>query len=167
MTKRISREPKIRFHHIGVVVKNISEAIAKYATALGVDKDKIKVEPMSYMSGKGECEEFKYAFLPLAKGENNFIELVEPTTPGPTSRYLEKHGEGLFHLAFESSNISETIKNFEKIGIPLAGTTPTEETLSVFFNPKSAHGVLIQVIKKGIFDSTGRVSANFVENKGS
>ena len=110
---------KNRFHHIGIVVKNISDAIGKYAAALGIDEDKLVVEVMSYLTGKGETEEFKYAFLPLAKGENNFIELVEPITPGPTARYLEKRGEGLFHLAFESSNILETIEDFEKAGIPL------------------------------------------------
>ena len=160
-------ESKNRFHHIGIVVKNISNAIDNYAAALGIDKDKISVEVMSYVTGKGEAEEFKYAFLPLAERENNFIELVEPITPGPTARYLEKHGEGLFHLAFESSNILETIKDFEKAGIPLAGTTPTKETLSVFFHPKLAHGVLIQVIKKGVFDSTGSISEETIEKEGS
>jgi len=150
----------IRFHHIGIVVKNISEAIDKYASALGIDKDKIGVEVMSYMTGKGEMEEFKYAFLPLAEGENNFIELVEPITPGPTARYLEKHGEGLFHLAFESPDILETIREFEK-----AGATPTEEVLSVFLHPKYAHGVLIQIIKKGIFDSAGRISGEIIEER--
>ena len=130
----------LRFHHVGILVKNISEAIDKYASALGIEKDKVSVEVMSYVSGKGETEEFKYAFLPLAKGENNFIELVEPITSGPTARRLEKHGEGLFHLAFESSDISETIREFEKAGIPQAGITPTGEVLlSVFFHPKHAH----------------------------
>lgn len=155
-----------RFHHVGIVVKNVSEAIDKYATALGVNKDEVTVEVMSYMTGKGEMEEFKFAFLPLAKGENNFIELVEPTTPGPTARYLNKHGEGLFHLAVESSNILETIKEFENAGIPLAGTTPTKEVLSVFFHPKYAHGVLIQVLKKGVFDSSGRISGEVIEKEG-
>lgn len=159
----MSEKAKNRFHHVGIVVKNISEAIDKYAAALGVNKDKVVVEVMSYMTGKGEMEEFKYAFLPLAEGENNFIELVEPITPGPTARYLEKHGEGLFHLAFESSNILETIREFEKAGIPQAGVTPTEEVLSVFFHPKYTHGVLIQVIKKGIFDSAGRISEETFE----
>ena len=56
-----------RFHHVGIVVKNISEAIDKYAAALGVDKDKVVVEVMSYMTGKGEMEEFKYTFLALAE----------------------------------------------------------------------------------------------------
>jgi len=157
---------KNRFHHIGIVVKNISEAIDKYAAALGIDKDKVVVDVMSYMTGKGETEEFKYAFLPLAEGENNFIELVEPITPGPTARYLEKHGEGLFHLAFESSNISQTIRDFEEAGIPVAGTTPTKEVLSVFLHPKFAHGVLIQVLKKGVFDSSGRISGEVIEKEG-
>jgi len=151
---------KNRFHHVGIVVKNISEAIDKYAAALGIDKDKVVVEVMSYMTGKGETEEFKYAFLPLAEGENNFI------TPGPTARYLEKHGEGLFHLAFESSNILQTIRDFEEAGIPVAGTTPTKEVLSVFLHPKFAHGVLIQVLKKGVFDSSGRISDEVIEKEG-
>jgi len=156
---------KNRFHHVGIVVKDISGAIDKYAAALGIDKDKVVIEVMSYMTGKGEMEEFKYAFLPLAEGENNFVELVEPITPGPTARYLDKHGEGLFHLAFESSNILETIRDFEKAGIPMAGMTPTEEVLSVFLHPKFAHGVLIQVIKKGIFDSAGRISGEVIEKE--
>jgi len=158
-------KPKTRFHHVGIVVKNIHDAINKYAAALGVDRNAVIIEEMSYMTGKGEVETFKYAFLPLADGENNFVELVEPITPGPTARYLEKHGEGLFHLAFESSDISRTIENFEKNGIPLAGTTPTKEVLSVFFHPKSAHGVLIQVIRQGLFDSAGRISENVVDKE--
>jgi hypothetical protein len=111
-------------------------------------------------------EEFKYAFLPLAEGENNFIELVEPITPCPTARYLEKHGEGLFHLALESSDILETLGDFEKAGMPVAGTTPTREVLSAFLHPKSAHGVLIQVLKKGVFDSSGRISGEVMKKEG-
>ncbi len=157
---------KNRFHHVGIVVDDISKAISKYSCALGIDKNKITVETMSYASGKGEIEEFKYAFLPLAIGENNFIELVEPITAGPTARYLEKHGEGLFHLSFESSDIKETIKEFEEAGIPQAGITPTEEILSVFFHPKHSHGVLIQVLRKGVFNHAGKISKETLEKRG-
>jgi len=163
--KNDKSKPKTRFHHVGIVVRNIHDAINKYAAALGVDGNAIIVEEMSYMTEKGEVETFKYAFLPLADGENNFIELVEPITPGPTARYLGKHGEGLFHLAFESSDILKTIDDFEKSEIPLAGATPTKEVLSVFFHPKSAHGVLIQVIRQGVFDSSGRVSEDVVNKE--
>ncbi len=158
-------KPQIRFHHVGIVVKNIAEAIDKYADALDIEKGNIEVEEMSYLTGKGESEEFKYAFLPLAKGENNFIELVQPLTAGPTARYLEKHGEGLFHLAFESSEITETIRRFHEAGIPQAGVTPTEDVLSVFLHPKSANGVLIQIIKKGVFNNSGRISSEVFQRK--
>jgi catechol 2,3-dioxygenase-like lactoylglutathione lyase family enzyme len=156
---------KVRFHHVGIVVNNISKAINKYTAALGIDREEIVVETMSYMTGGGEVEEFRYAFLPLAEGENNFLELVEPITPGPTARYLRKHGEGLFHLAFESSNITETIKRFEAAGITQAGMTPTEEPLSVFLHPKQAYGVLLQLLKKGVFDHHGQISQEILEGE--
>jgi hypothetical protein len=41
--------------------------------------------------------------------------------------------------------------------VPVAGTTPAKEVLSTFFHPKFAHGVVIQVLKKGVFDSSGRM----------
>jgi len=163
--KENTPEPKMRFHHVGIVLKNISEAIDKYVAARAIDKERIKVEVMSYVTGKGESEEFKYAFLPLAEGENNFIELVQPLTTGPTARYLEKHGEGLFHLAFESSAIAESIRQFNEAGIPQAGATPTEDVLSVFLHPKYANGVLMQIIKKGVFNDSGRISSEVLQKE--
>lgn len=138
-------------------MQNLKSAILKYCEAFGIDRKGIKIHRQFYISGKGEEEEFDYAFLPL--GNNCFIELVEPVTEGPTKRYLEKKGEGMFHLAFESEEMEKTISNFDKAGIPLAGRTPTEELLSVFFHPKSAHGVLIQLMKKGLLLPDG--SPNF------
>ncbi len=165
MRKKRLLQTKVRFHHVGVVVKDISEAITKYTAALGRDKEDVVVEEMSYMTGKVEVEAFKYAFIPLAEDENNFIELVEPTTPGPTARYLQKHGEGLFHLALESTNITESIKKFAEAGIPQAGVTPTEEVLSVFLHPKHANGVLLQLLKKGVFNNKGQISSEVLKKE--
>ncbi len=156
---------EMRFHHVGIVVNSIQEAIEKYSAILGAKKAKVQIDEMTYMTGKGEFEEFKYAFIPIAPGENNFIELVQPTSHGPTARYLAKHGEGLFHLAFESSNIVETIRRFEQAEIPQAGSTPTDEIISVFFHPKSMHGVLIQIIRKGTFDSSGRIDGDLTSKR--
>lgn len=136
------------FHHVGIVVENLTSAITKYSQALGLDSNNIIIHQTNYITGKGETEEFDYAFIPL--GNNTFLELVSPLTEGPTKRYLEKKGEGLFHLALESENIQETIKNFDQAGMPLAGRTPTEKVLSVFLHPKSSHGVLIQLMKKNL-----------------
>ncbi|UCE13251.1 MAG: VOC family protein [Candidatus Heimdallarchaeota archaeon] len=147
----------INLHHIGIVVHNLKPAVSKYCKAFGLNVKSIKIHRQYYITGKGEEEEFDYAFLPLSN--NCFIELVEPVTEGPTKRYLEKKGEGLFHIAFESEDIEQTISDYQKAGIPLAGKTPTEELLSVFFHPKSTHGVLIQLMKKDLLLPDG--SPNF------
>lgn len=155
---------KTNFHHIGIVVKNLKEAILKYCQALEVNSNDIKIHQQSYMTGKGEVEEFDYAFIPL--GNNCHIELVNPTSEGPTKRYLEKKGEGLFHLAIESTEIKKTIENFETAGIPVAGRTPTptERVFSVFLHPKSAHGVLIQLLHKNILLPDGSPNLDLVSN---
>ncbi|MFX0173728.1 MAG: VOC family protein [Candidatus Hodarchaeota archaeon] len=155
---------KTNFHHIGIVVKNINEAILKYCQALDVDSSGVKIHQQSYMTGKGEVEEFDYAFIPM--GNNSYIELVTPTSEGPTKRYLEKKGEGLFHLAFESTNINKTVENFEKAGIQVASRTPTptEQIFSVFLHPKSAHGVLIQLLHKNILLPDGSPNLDLVSN---
>lgn len=145
------------FHHVGIGVHDLKSAISKYSKAFGHDGNEIKINRQLYITGKGEEEEFDYAFIPL--GNNCYIELVSPLTEGPTKRFLEKKGEGLFHIAFESNNILSSIDTFEEAGFPLAGRTPTEEVLSVFFHPKSAHGVLIQLMKKHILLPDG--SPNF------
>ena len=124
---------KTNFHHIGIVVTDPKKTVLKYCQALEMDPKSIKINRQSYISGRGEDEEIDYAFIPL--GNNCYIELVTPLTDGPTRRYLEKKGEGLFHLALESTNIKYTIDRFERAGIPQAGMTPTEGIFSVFSIP--------------------------------
>ncbi|MFW9997137.1 MAG: VOC family protein [Candidatus Odinarchaeota archaeon] len=153
------------FHHTGIVVHDLKQVIEKYCIAFGLDGQTIKIHRQFYITGKGEEEEFDYAFIPL--GNNTYLELVSPLSDGPTKRYLEKRGEGLFHLAFESDDILTTIEGFEKAGFVLAGRTPSpgDEDLSVFFHPKSTHGVLIQLLKKGVLLPDGSPNLDAVSGK--
>jgi methylmalonyl-CoA/ethylmalonyl-CoA epimerase len=139
-----------RFHHVGIVVKDIEAALAKYGAAFGVDGSKVKVEVGRYETAH-DAEEFKYAFFPL--GNDNYIEFVQPITPGPTATLLDKRGEGMFHLAFATDEVASAKDVIEGAGIPLVGSNPDEsgEQSSVFYHPKHAHGVLLQVVKEGVF----------------
>jgi len=124
---------KTNFHHIGIVVEDLNEALLKYCQALEVDSTSIKTNRQSYITGKGE-EEFDYAFIPL--GNNSYIELVTPLTDGPKKRYLEKKGEGFFHLALESTDIEYRTERFEKAGISHAEMTPMKEFFQFFSIPR-------------------------------
>ena len=75
--------------HIGIAVKNLEETLKFYEGVLGlkcggtevIDEQKVKV-----------------AFLPIGDTE---VELLESTdAEGPISRYIEKKGEGIQHIAY-------------------------------------------------------------------
>ncbi|MEM1658518.1 MAG: VOC family protein [Candidatus Jordarchaeales archaeon] len=146
----------LSLHHVGIVVKDLKSAVSKFCRALGMENDKVTVHHGIYSSSSGEVEEFEYAFIPLGNGV--FIELVSPISDGPTMRFLKKKGEGLFHVAFETDDVQSVVERFAEAGIPIAGENPIGETFSVFFHPKHAHGVLIQVIKRGLFLPDGKIN---------
>nr|HDO80546.1 hypothetical protein [Candidatus Bathyarchaeota archaeon] len=146
----------IRLHHVGIVVHALKSAVSRYCRAIGVNEETIIFQRGQYATERGEVEEFEYAFIPAGGG--TFIELVMPVSEGPTMRYLRKRGEGLFHLAFEADDVESAVKQFQDAGIPLAGRTPTGKLLSVFFHPKHANGVLLQLVKKGLFLQDGSVN---------
>lgn len=140
-----------RLHHVGIVVKDIAAALAKYGAAFGVDPSEVKVDVGRYETAGGESEQFKFAFFPT--GKDTYIEFVEPITPGPTATLLAKRGEGMFHLAFASDDVAAAAALVEGAGMPRAGSNPSEDGKenSVFFHPKHAHGVLLQVVAEGLF----------------
>jgi len=140
-----------RFHHVGIVVKDIDAALARYGAAFGVDAGKVKVDVGRYETAQGDGEQFKFAFFPV--GNDTYIEFVQPITAGPTATFLAKHGEGMFHLAFASNDVGDASQTVQAAGIPLVGANPdaSGEETSLFFHPKHAHGVLLQVVKEGIF----------------
>ncbi len=151
----------LRLHHVGIVVRDLKEAISKYCRVLGVDERRIIVNRGWYSTASKEIEEFEYAFLP--SGGETMIELVMPVSEGPTMRFLRKKGEGLFHLAFEAEDLDSVVEQFKEAGILVAGETPTGKLVSVFFHPKHAHGVLLQVVRKGLFLPDGRINEELLK----
>lgn len=140
-----------RLHHVGIVVKDIDAALARYGAALGVDGGTVRVDVGRYQTAQGDGEQFKFAFFPT--GNDTYIEFVQPITPGPTATFLAKHGEGMFHLAFATDDVADASRTVQAAGIPLVGANPGEsgEESSLFFHPKHAHGVLVQVVREGLF----------------
>ena len=88
----------MKIDHLGIVVRDMQQALAVYETALDLPlKEVVEVPDQKVI----------VAFLPL--GESN-IELVQPTSDDTgIAKYLEKRGEGIHHIAFEVENIFNEI----------------------------------------------------------
>ncbi|MFH0730395.1 MAG: methylmalonyl-CoA epimerase [Pseudomonadota bacterium] len=126
--------------HVGVVVKNLDEALDLYVNILGFEKSEIKT---AQKGGK-----FRTVMVSLGKAT---IELIEPLdTNGGIQRFLETKGEGIHHISFQVKDIQKVIDAFENKGIKFLNEEPekVDETLIAFMHPKSVHGVLVELVQR-------------------
>lgn len=136
-----------KLEHIGIAVKNITESNALFAKLLG--REHYKIEEV-------ESEGVRTSFFDLSGVK---IELLEATRPdSPIARFIEKKGEGVHHLAFEVTNIRESVKEYEEKGFEPIGTNVkkgADNKMICFLHPKTSGGVLIELcqeIKAPSFD---------------
>lgn len=123
--------------HIGIAVASIENSIRFYEKVLGLRC--YKVEEVT-------DQKVRTAFFMVGQTK---IELLEPTDPDSSiGKFIEKRGEGIHHIAFAVSNITEELKHAENEGIKLIDSIPRKgaEGLDIaFLHPKSASGVLIEL----------------------
>ena len=91
----------------------------------------------------------RVAMLPI--GETN-IELLEPTSDdSPISKFLEKRGGGIHHIAVEVKNIERALEELRSEGARLIDEEPrigADGCLIAFVHPKSTGGVLLELVEK-------------------
>ena len=123
--------------HIGIAVKNLDESIKFYENVFGLK---------CYAVEEVIDQKVKTAFFQI--GETK-IELLESTEPdGPISKFIEKKGEGIHHIAFKTKDINSSLKELEEKNIRLIDEHPRKgaEGLNIaFIHPKAANGVLIEL----------------------
>ncbi|HHT9137169.1 MAG TPA: methylmalonyl-CoA epimerase [Candidatus Wunengus sp. YC60] len=122
--------------HMGIVVRSLDEAVRYYEQALGLP-----------CSGREDVpsQKVRTAFFQVGGVR---LELLEPTSAdSPVARFLEKHGEGLHHVAFATDDIYAQLQQALGAGCHLVNETPVEGAggkLVAFLHPKSTHGVLTE-----------------------
>lgn len=129
-----------KLEHIGIAVKNLESANKLFGTLIG--KEHYKIEEV-------ESEGVRTSFFEIGGVK---IELLEATRPdSPIAKFIEKKGEGIHHLAFEVTNIKESIDNYQKDGFQLINAQPkkgADNKLIAFLHPKSTQGVLVELCEE-------------------
>lgn len=97
-----------------------------------------------------ESEKVQTAFASIDSRAH--LELLHPTsTESAISKFIEKKGEGIHHLAFRVPNIEEMMKELKDKGYKLLYETPKAGANNAkinFIHPKSTGGVLIEISEK-------------------
>ena len=94
---------KQRLAHICILVRDIDQAIEHYTNILGAVSSQLLKEKVTKEERFAGKDSYVTAFF-RAAGSGCDIQLLQPIDPeSPLFRRLEKHGEGLHHIAFASS----------------------------------------------------------------
>jgi len=129
-----------KIEHIGIAVKSIEQANDIYTKLLG---------NKPYKSEEVESEMFITSFYKTGDGK---VELLEAKSPeSAISKFIEKKGEGLHHIAFEVDDIVAEMENLKKLGFVLLSDKPkrgADNKLICFVHPKSANGVLVELCQE-------------------
>ncbi len=130
-----------KIEHVGVAVKSVDESIHVFRDILGIPMEKVY---------ESDAIKTKIAFFPVG---GSTIELVEPLDPeSPVAKFIQKRGEGIHHICLGVEDIEAALRHYESQGIELINKTArkTEDgRLIAFLNPKSTHGVLIELEEMG------------------
>lgn len=126
--------------HIGIAVKNLNEAIKFYEEILGLN---------CYAIEEVADQKVKTAFFMVGQTK---IELLESTSPdGPISKFIDKRGEGIHHLAFAVDGLQKSLNELKEKNITLIDSEARKgaEGLNIaFIHPKSTFGVLTEFCEK-------------------
>ena len=129
-----------KIEHIGIAVVNLDEASKLYSNILGV-------KPY-----KSEVVDLEGVITSFFQTENVKIELLQGIKSGNAiSKFIQKRGEGIHHIAFEVDDINEEIKRLKKLGLNIINQTPkrgADNKLICFIHPKSTNHVLIELCQK-------------------
>ena len=123
--------------HLGIAVKSLEESIPYYEKVLGLKCYNIEEVP---------DQKVRTAFFKVGQTK---IELLESTDPeGTISKFIEKKGEGVHHVAFAVKGVENALSDAAEDGVQLIDKAPRKgaEGLSIaFLHPKSTHGVLTEL----------------------
>ncbi|MFN5423311.1 MAG: methylmalonyl-CoA epimerase [bacterium] len=129
-----------KIEHIGIAVRSLTQAIPLFEKLL--DTPCYKTETVA-------SEKVNTAFFKTRESKIELLESIEPD--GVISKFIEKKGEGMHHIAFEVDDLQAEIIRLKAEGFTFINDIPKEgadDKLICFLHPKSTGGVLIELCQQ-------------------
>jgi len=126
-----------KIEHIGIAVSNMEVAKATYTSLFGVAPYKEEAVPSQGVTT---------AFFKMGESK---IELLAATQPSsPISKFIQKNGPGMHHIAYAVTDIEGAMAHFKTLGFRLLSEHPlagADGKKIVFLHPKDTHGTLVEL----------------------
>lgn len=129
----------INLDHVAIAVADLDAALGDYRIRYGV-------EPLyrEVVEDQGVEE----AMIPMG---GSFVQLLRPLVPdSPVGRFLDRHGEGLHHIAYAVADIEAALAHLEAEGAHLVDHRPRpggRGTRIAFVHPRDLAGTLMELVE--------------------
>ncbi len=124
-------------NHIGIAVKDLEKSVELFSKIFEIEN--IHRETVT---------EQKVAVASFKVGEV-LLELTAPTdASSPIAKFIERKGEGIHHIAFESDDVNSELSRLNELGINLIDAqarSGAHDMLIAFLHPKSTNSVLMEI----------------------
>ncbi len=132
-----------RIDHVGIAVADLDAAIEMYETSFGMRCVHTEVN---------EEQGVREAMLEIGDS-GSYLQLLAPLAPDSTiGKFLDKNGPGIQQMAYRVDSIDEVSEHLRSQGLRLLYDAPKNGTAGSrvnFVHPKSAGGVLVELVEPG------------------
>jgi methylmalonyl-CoA/ethylmalonyl-CoA epimerase len=129
-----------KIEHIGIAVKDLTESNELFKKLFGQAHYKIEAV---------ESEGVSTSFFMLGETKIELVAAINETSS--ISKFIEKKGEGIHHIAYAVDNIELEMERLKKEGFELINQQPkdgADNKRICFLHPKSTNGVLVELCEE-------------------
>lgn len=124
-------------NHIGIAVKDLNVSLDLFTKLFQIQN----VHTEEVAAQKVKVASFKVGDV--------LIELTQATDESsPIAKYIEKKGEGIHHIAFETDDVNSELNRLKELNFSLINETAVSgahDMQIAFIHPKSTNGVLTEL----------------------
>ena len=126
--------------HVAIAIDDFKESKFFFGDILGINNTSTE-----------EIEDQK-VITDIFDTGNGKIELLKATSDNaPITKFLEKKGQGVHHIAFRVDNLSLALRELSAAGVRLIDGEPrigAEGMLIAFLHPEATRGILVELCQK-------------------
>lgn len=124
-------------NHIGIAVKDLNVSLDLFTKLFQIQN----VHTEEVAAQKVKVASFKVGEV--------LIELTQATDDSsPIAKFIEKKGEGIHHIAFETDDVNSELNRLKELNFSLINETAVSgahDMQIAFLHPKSTNGVLTEL----------------------
>ncbi len=147
-----------RIDHVGIACRDLDKTIQLYQATFGLEvvslesnqEQGVREAMLEVARGAGPAGASSGGFGGSG-GSGGYVQLLEPLGPDtPVGKFLARRGEGIHHIGYGVTNITEAMAAVSGTGIRLIDQRPRHGSMGAsiaFLHPADLGGVLTELVQ--------------------